>query len=60
MHEILTQPANKLVKLIKEKHVSSEEVTHAFLQRIKEVNPSLNAVIQIDEASTLQQAKNIL
>lgn len=57
MNEIIKQPANKLVQLIQEKQLSSEEVTYAFLRRIQEVNPSLNAVIQIDEVSTLQQAK---
>lgn len=57
MHDIIKQPANKIVELIKTKVISSEEVTRAFLQRIHEVNPSLNAVVQIDEEKTIQQAK---
>lgn len=58
MHEIIKQPANKIVELIKNKDVSSEEITRAFLQRIQDVNPKLNAVVQFDEIQALQSAKN--
>ncbi len=58
MENIIEQPAHKLVELIQSKAVSSEEVTHAFLERIQEVNPGLNAIIQFDEEKTLQQARH--
>lgn len=57
MHDIIKQPAHSIVDHIKNKTISSEEVTRAFLERIYEVNPALNAVIQIDEERTIQQAK---
>lgn len=57
MQDLIKQPAHKIVELIKAKVVSSEEVTRAFLHRIQEVNPSLNAVIQLDEEKSLQLAK---
>lgn len=57
MQDLIDQPAYKIVERIKSKAVSSEEVTRAFLHRIQEVNPSLNAVIQIDEEKSLQNAK---
>lgn len=57
MYDLIKQPAYKIVELIKTKVVSSEEVTRAFLHRIQEVNPSLNAVIQLDEEQSLQIAK---
>lgn len=57
MDNIIEQPAHTLVELIKTKTLSSEEVTRAFLNRINEVNPQLNAVIQLDEEKTLEQAK---
>ncbi|KTD54678.1 amidase [Legionella santicrucis] len=57
MYDLIKQPAYKIVELIKTKVVSSEEVTRAFLDRIQEVNSSLNAVIQIDEEQSLQNAR---
>ena len=56
-NSIINLPANKLVRLIKDKDLSSEEVTRAFIKRIEEVNPRLNAVVQMDFASTLKSAK---
>lgn len=57
MHDMIKQPAHKIVELIKTKVISSEEVTKAFLHRIQEVNPALNAVIQLDEEESLHLAK---
>lgn len=57
MNNIIEQPAHILVKLIKNKTISSEEVTRAFLERIREVNPFLNAVIQMNEDESLRLAK---
>ena len=57
MNNLLKQPAHQLVELIKTKKISSEEVTRAFLNRIYEVNPTINAVIRIDEEQTIESAK---
>lgn len=57
MNDLIRQPAHKIVKFIKNKMVSSVEVTRAFLDRIHEVNSSLNAVIQMNEEISLQQAQ---
>lgn len=57
MYDIIKQPAYKLLSLIQSKEVSSEEVTRAFLDRIKIINPKINAIIQMDEEKTLQQAR---
>ncbi len=57
MNTILKKSASQLVELIKTKALSSEEVTRAFLERIEQVNPLLNAVIQIDKEKTLAAAK---
>lgn len=58
MKDLIKQPAYKIIELIKTKEVSSEEVTRAFLNRIHEVNNSLNAVVQLDEENALNTAKN--
>ncbi|CEK10660.1 amidase [Legionella hackeliae] len=57
MQDIIKKPAHKIVELIKKKVVSSEEVTRAFLDQIQMVNPSLNAVIELDEEMSLSLAK---
>lgn len=55
--KIIQQSACKLIELIRSKELSSQEVTQAFLDRIDEVNPKINAVVQIDEQATLAVAK---
>ncbi len=57
MKDIITLPAYQIVELIKSKAVSSEEVTVAFLKQIEAINPSINAVIDINRDATLTQAK---
>jgi len=49
--------ATALARAIKEKKVSSEEVVTAFLDRINEVNPKLNAVVQLVAGEALEEAK---
>ena len=44
-------------QLLQSKQVSSLELTQAFLQRIKQYNPSINAYIALDEDKTLAQAR---
>jgi amidase len=50
MDEILSASALALGRAIRAKRVSSAEVVDAYLQRIDQVNPAINAVVQrIDE-----------
>jgi amidase len=50
MDEILSASALSLGRAIRTRRVSSAEVVDAYLQRIDQVNPAINAVVQrIDE-----------
>ncbi len=55
MDDIICSSATKLAKAIRAKEVSSEEVVNAYLQRIEEINPELNAIVylQANEARSL-------
>lgn len=58
LNPIITKSASELVQLIRKKELSSTEVTQAFLERIHQVNPRLNALVQQDDASALDAAKD--
>lgn len=47
----------ELAKGLQERQFSSEELTQAYLQRIKQFDPELNAYITVVEELALQQAK---
>ncbi len=47
----------KLAQAIRDKTVSSLEVVQTCLQRIEEVNPKLNAVVQITAETAVREAK---
>jgi len=47
--ELIYASATALAEAIRTKQVSSEEVVDAYLQRIEEVNPKLNAVVQLPQ-----------
>ncbi len=49
MDELIYASATALAEAIRTKQVSSEEVVDAYLQRIEEVNPKLNAVVQLSQ-----------
>lgn len=57
MNKILKWSAIKMAKAIKQKKISSEELTRLHLERIQEVNPKINAVFRLNDAA-LQTAKN--
>jgi len=57
MSEITSQTLTELVKNIKEKNISSEETTKAFIKRGEKSN-DLNAYITQDFSSALNKAKN--
>jgi amidase len=57
MDEIIYSSATKLAKAIRAKDISSKEVVEAYLQRIEEVNPKLNAVIHLQANEARDQAR---
>ena len=56
MTDSIFDSAASLAASIREKRVSSEELTRAYLDRIEKVNPSLNAVVMLDETA-MDQAR---
>ena len=56
MDEIIYASATQLAKAIRDNRVSSAEVVDAYLSRIEEVNPRLNAVVQLTADSARAQA----
>jgi amidase len=58
MDEIIYASAASIAKMIREGHVSSEEVIKAFLNRIEEVNPQLNAVVRLAGDRALAEARD--
>ncbi len=59
MNELIYTSAKALAQAIRNKEVSSEEVVRAYLERIEEVNPKLNAVVQLTAESALHQARKV-
>ena len=55
--ELIYRSASELARLIRSRTISSEELVRAYLARISEVNPKLNAVCQIDEKGALAAAR---
>jgi len=49
--------AKKLAKLIADRHMSALEVAEAYLKRIREVNPKLNAIVQMDAERIRAEAR---
>jgi amidase len=47
MNELVSQSATSLAALIRERSVSPVEVVDAYLRRIEEVNPKLNAIVTV-------------
>jgi amidase len=57
MHELIYASATALAQAIRDKEVSSQEVVEAYLQRIEEVNPTLNAVVQLRAEAARAEAR---
>ncbi len=55
--ELYYRPAHQLAALIRDGKVSAIEVVQAHLERIAEVNPALNAVVQITADTALAAAR---
>ncbi len=56
MTEIIFDSAASLAEAIRQKRISSAELTQAYLDRIRKVNPSLNAVVLLDDTA-MEQAR---
>lgn len=56
---ILLQSASTLAKKIRKGQLSSEDVVRAYITRIKEVNPNLNAVVEDCYADALRDAQEV-
>lgn len=56
--DLIYRSASQLARLIHSRSISSEELVRAYLSRIAEVNPRLNAVCQIDEKGALAAARD--
>src|SRR5205085_11776983 len=57
MDEIIYASASGLARAIRRKEVSSSEVVEAYLARISEVTPRVNAVVLLTEEAARARAK---
>jgi amidase len=55
--ELIFASATEQAKAIRERQISSEELVRACIKRIEEVNPQLNAVVQLPAETALGQAR---
>lgn len=55
---MINSSLKQLGEMLQAKKISSVELTQAFIARITEYNPAINAFINLDEAKTLAQAKS--
>jgi amidase len=58
MDNICSRSAKSIAELIKNGQVSSRDVIETHFERIDEVNPSINGIVQTDRDKTLEQANN--
>uniref|UniRef100_A0A8D8QBA6 Fatty-acid amide hydrolase 2 n=1 Tax=Cacopsylla melanoneura TaxID=428564 RepID=A0A8D8QBA6_9HEMI len=56
-HKIVLESANQIASKIRTRQISSVEVVQAFIDRINEVNPQLNAVVDNRFSEALEEAK---
>jgi amidase len=57
MDKLIYASATALAQSIRAKEISSEELVDAYLQQIEEVNPQLNAVVQLTADAARAQAR---
>lgn len=56
-NNLLNLDATEIAELIKERKVTSEEVTSTLIEHIKKINPSLNAVVEERFSDALKEAR---
>lgn len=56
-NEMLEMPAVDLAERIRNKELRSEDVVRAYIDRIREVNPLINAVVEERFATAIEEAK---
>ena len=54
---MIFENAHEILKKIKQKEVSAQEVLESFLKQVEAVNPSINAVVALDAERALEKAK---
>ncbi len=59
MHSALSLCGTRQAELIRERKLSSTELITAHLERIDEINPGLNAAVEILRASALKAAREV-
>jgi aspartyl-tRNA(Asn)/glutamyl-tRNA(Gln) amidotransferase subunit A len=59
MSDLIKHNASELIELLASKQVSSVEVTQAHLDRIAEVNPTLNSFLHVTGAEALKAASDV-
>jgi amidase len=57
MEKIIYLSATTLAQAIRSREISSEQVVEAYLQRIEEVNPKLNAIVHLQANEARNQAR---
>uniref|UniRef100_A0A8C5JH87 Fatty acid amide hydrolase 2 n=1 Tax=Junco hyemalis TaxID=40217 RepID=A0A8C5JH87_JUNHY len=58
-HALLLLPARRLAELLRARQVACVEVVEAYVERIKEVNPLINAVVKDRFEEALQEARQV-
>ena len=54
---MIFENAHEILKKIKQKEVSAQEVLESFLKQVDALNPSINAVVALDAERALEKAK---
>ena len=54
---MIFENAHEILKKIKQKEVSTQEVLESFLKQVEAVNPTINAVVALDAERALEKAK---
>jgi amidase len=57
MDELALRPATQLAGAIRDRTISSRELLELFLQRLEQLNPSINAVVTLDVDGAMAAAK---
>ena len=57
MNNLLIKPATELVNLLKTKQLSCHELIIEYLTHIEKINPTINAIIQCNANSLIDQSK---